>query len=132
MSSSKIFSVSAKFSDISKNCISISSIWCCFDFLALHLLQHVFACHLYVLPVDNHAVLCSLKPMALAHVGCAFPATVTRLVPSRLTAMRRASVAASLVLLDQNVTAVLEGFSTSRRAAAHVSITSQATNRRFL
>lgn len=88
----------------------------------LELLQHVFTCRLFLLPVHNHAVLCRLKLMALTHVGCVFPATVTRLVPSRLTAMRQASVAASLVSPDPNVTAVLEDFSTSRRAAAHVSI----------
>lgn len=113
------------------NCVS-SSIWCCPDFLALEMLQHVFACCPFLLPVDNHAVLCSLKLMAFTHVGCVFPATVTPLVPSRLTAMRWASVAASLVSPDPNVTAVLEDFLTSRRVAAHVSITSQATNRRFL
>lgn len=96
------------------------------------LLQQVFTWCPFLLPVHNHSVLCSLKLMALTPVGCVFPATVTRLVPSHLTAMRQASVAASLVSPDPNVTAVLEDFSTSRRAAAHVSITSQATNRRFL
>lgn len=106
----------------------------CFNYLIKHLLTslHVFACRRFLLPVDNHAVLCSLKLTALTHVVCVFPATVTRLVPSRLTAMRQANVAASLVSPGPNVTAVLEDFSTSRRAAAHVSITSQATNRRFL
>lgn len=70
--------------------------------------------------------------MALARMGCVFPATVTRLVPSHLTAMKRASAAASRVSPDPNVTAVLEDFSTSRRADAHVSITSQTTNKWFL
>lgn len=64
--------------------------------------------------------------MASPEGGCAFPVTVTRLVPSRLTVMRPVSVGVSQVSQDLNVTGAHEGSSTSRREAAHVSIDSRA------
>lgn len=102
-----------------------SNSWCCSNFLAL--LQHGFAHPIPTHPVHKHAVLClcRLKLTALIHAGCVFRATATPLVPSLLTAMRWASVDASQVWADPNVTAAPEDFSTSRRVAAHVSITSQ-------
>lgn len=48
--------------------------------------------------------------------------TVTRLVPSRLTVMKPVSVGVSRASPDPNVTGAHEDSSTSRRAAAHVSI----------
>lgn len=69
--------------------------------------------------------------MASPAVGCAFPVTVTRSVPSRSTATRRVSVGVSRVSPDLNVTGAREGSSTSRRGAAHVSIDSGAKGRVF-
>ena len=48
--------------------------------------------------------------------------TVIHSVPSRLTVMKPDSAGVSLVSLDPNVTAAQGGSSTSRRAAAYVSI----------
>lgn len=48
--------------------------------------------------------------------------TATRLAPSRLTAMKPVSVAVSRASTQPNVTGAHEDSSTSRRAAAHVSI----------
>ena len=71
---------------------------------------------------DQRLCFSSLRPTALPQVGCAFHVTVTPLVPSRLTVMRAVSVGASQASLDPNVTGAHGGSSTSRKAAAHVSI----------
>lgn len=63
--------------------------------------------------------------MASPQVDSVFHVTVTRLVPSRLTAMKPVSVGVSRASLDPNVTAAHEDSSTSRRAVAHVSIYSR-------
>lgn len=67
--------------------------------------------------------------MASPEGGCAFPVTVTHLVPSHLIVMRPVSVGVSRASLDLNVTGAHEGSSTSRREAAHVSIDSRAKGR---
>lgn len=60
--------------------------------------------------------------MASPQVERVSRAIVTRLVPSRLTAMRTVSVGVSRASQDRNVTGAHEDTSTSRRAAARVSI----------
>lgn len=72
-----------------------------------------------VVPGGRTGLRQGLRPTALPQVDSAFRVTVTHLVPSRLTVMKRVSVGVSQVLLDQNATAVHEDSSTSRRAAAH-------------
>lgn len=69
--------------------------------------------------LDDSVMSACLRPTALPQVDSAFRVTVTHLVPSRLTVMKRVSVGVSQVLLDPNATAVHEDSSTSRRAAAH-------------
>lgn len=62
--------------------------------------------------------------MASPQVECVSRVTVTRLVLSHLTVMKMVSVGVSQASADPNVTVAHEDFSTSRRAAAHVSIDS--------
>lgn len=85
---------------------------------------------------SSFPVLCvffsSLRLTASPQEGSAFHVTATRLVPSRSIVMRLVSVGVSQVSPDQSVTAVHEGFSTSRRAAAHVSVDCKAKDILFV
>lgn len=92
-----------------------------------------FYSQFHLQPLSPCLFLCfhSLRLTALPQVERVSRVTVTRLAPSHLTAMKPVSAGASRASPDQNVTAAREGSSTSRRAAAHVSLDTGAEKRVF-
>lgn len=78
-------------------------------------------------PPPPRVFLCisSLRHTASPRVDIVSRVTVTPLVPSRLIVMNPVSVAVSQASVGPNVTAAHEDSSTSRRAAAHVSLHSR-------